>query len=272
MRYSVAVALFFTILLGSCSKDKSGLQAIAPTHTSSYLLDKVEFKNSNTTAIYSYNADSTLKEVFYSNELLPAFTEYSYTNKQLTGTVASGEPAAIYSYTNGYLTSVVFSGKDSIASGYKLVFSYAPNGMLEEMQYFTSDRSGTHLHTTHLYQYNIDGLPAKITSIGSNVVTTTIIHDYSEECDFDAASLIRPVAPDDHLYMIYNYSLLKQLNRLPAEIIVSRVEGRSAAVVERKYNASFTITNRKLERIKSVTTYSAHPSNEESDEWVFYYQ
>ena len=271
MRSSVAIALFFTVLLGGCSKDKSGLQAIAPAHTPSYLLDKVEFKSSNTIAVYSYNADSTLKEVFYNNELLPAFTEYSYSNKQLTHTTANGEPAAVYGYTDGYLTTVTSSGKDSAANGYKLVFSYTPNGMLEEMQYFTSDSTGTHLHTTHLYQYNIDGLPAKITSIGSNVVTTTIIHDYSEECDFDAASFIKPVAPDD-LYMIYNYSLLTQLSRLPAEIIVSRVEGRKAAVVETKYNASFTITNRKLEKIKSVTTYSAHPSNEESDEWVFHYK
>ncbi|RXK81038.1 hypothetical protein [Filimonas effusa] len=271
MRSSVAIVLFFTILLGSCSKDKSGLQAIAPTHMSSYLLDKVEFKNSNTTAIYSYNADSTLAEVFYNNELAPSFTAYAYADKQLTRTAVNGEPAAIYSYTNGYLTTVTSSGKDSATNGYKLVFSYAPNGMLEEMQYFTADSSGMHLHTTHLYQYNIDGLPAKITSIGNSVVTTTVIHGYSEECDFDAASLMGPAVSDD-LYMIYNYSLLTQLNRLPAEIVVSRAEGRNAAVVERKYNASFTITNRKLEKIKSVTTYSAHPSNEEGDEWVFHYK
>lgn len=271
MRSYTAIAVLFLLLAGSCSKDEEALQTANQNHTPSFLLDKVEFKNSSATVAYTYNADSTLKSTSYTDSLSSSFTAYSYTNKQLAGIFPTGNPSAEYGYTDGYLTSITALGKENGTPGYRMAFSYAANGLLEEMLFYTSDSTGEHLQTTNLYQYNIDGLPAKITSIGDNVVTTTLIHGYSEECDFNVASLLNPGQPGD-LYMIYNYSLLHQLNRLPAEIIVSTAEGHQAPVVKKKYTADFTITNRKLEKIRSVTTYAAHPSSEERDEWVFHYK
>lgn len=272
MRSYIAIAILFLFLAGSCSKDEASFQVANRNHTSYFLLDKVELKNNNDAILtYTYNADSTIKSTSYTDSLQSSFTTYSYINKRLAGISTAGSSSAEYNYDNGYLASVISPGKEDGKTGYKLTFSYAANGLLEQMLYYTSDSTGLHLQATNVYQYNIDGLPAKITSIGNNAVTSIVIHSYSEECDFNVAGLLNPRQPDD-MYMIYNYSLLSQLNRLPAEITVSVAEENHLPVVERKYAADFTITNRKLEKISSVTTYAAHPSTEEHYEWVFHYK
>jgi hypothetical protein len=274
MRFRIpnTVIIAATLLLGSCDKDDSAPATGALTHTPLFLLDRIEYKSVPATAAYTYNADSTVKQIVHAAAGSGAEINYTYQNKMLTRTAVPGSLYITdYTYANGYLTTVISSQLGQGIVGYKLVYTYASNGLLSEMRHFKIDEAGDHLQYLHLYQYNIDGLPAKITSVSTNVTFTTTISSYSEECDFEPSSFVNSSGLDE-LYAIYNYPVLSRLTKLPKKITVVRTEGQQAPVTERVHDADFTITNKKLEKIKPTISYPSYPQYNVSDEWSFYYK
>jgi outer membrane murein-binding lipoprotein Lpp len=265
-------AITATLLLAGCAKDNSVPEAGTVTRTPLFLLDRIEYKSVNATSTYIYNTDSTIKQVVHASTGTGAEVNYTYSSKAITRTELQGSLYITnYSYTNGFLTTVVSSQQGKGIIGYKLIYTYAPNGLLEEMKHYKIDEAGDHLQYTHQYQYNIDGLPAKITSTSANVRFITSIHNYSEECDFAPATFVNSSSLDE-LYAVYNYPLLSRLTRLPKNITVTRIEGQQAPVTDKIYDADFTITNKKLLKIQSSLTFPAYPQYNNSDELLFYYK
>lgn len=261
------------LLLGSCGKNDAVPEAGTPVHNPLYLLDKVEYRNAGTTSFYTYDTDSTVLQIVRTGAQPVTALEYSYNGKQIKKSVVAGyADSTVYTYTNGYLTGELHTAPNGSGKrGYRLDYFYGTNGLLEEMREYTTDSTGEHLLFSHVYQYNIEGWPARITSTGMNVVYTTSIHTYSEECDFES-SAFTGLSGLGELSAIYNYPVLSRLRRLPGDITVTRsVEGGSP-VTEKIYDITFSISNKKLNNMRTAVHYPAKAGDDTRDEWVFYYK
>ncbi|WP_207435259.1 hypothetical protein [Sabulibacter ruber] len=237
-----------------------------------YLLRTVEWKSFGQTAAYTYNADSTIKQV---------------------GQV-DGNNAIYFTYQNGALVEMALEGSDyknnyaynaagqmltwtrakkqptSYGSTYLFEYKYNGNGTVSEMDYFKINEAGKQLVYHNQYEYNAQKLLSKVTATarnGQKIVWT--IESYSEPFDFDPWVFISHDLSEK--YELYNYPVLSKLTRLPRKMTKTVITQGQPARVEQVLTTDFTISQEKLEKMVNSIEYPAHPELNASSEVVYSY-
>jgi hypothetical protein len=259
----------FALVAIGCDKD--GNKDPDPgTTPKQYQLKSISYVTFNGTASYFYNADSTIKDIVYSNGTTGYTVRFQHDNRRVAYvSVSSSLYEHRYSYENGRISTTVDAQIGQPHLGNKFVYSYNADGTVSELKYYDMNEAGDELIYSSTYEYNSAGLPSKIVSVNGNNKVIWTIESYSEVCDFNEWSFISMSL--DELYEFYNYPVLSKLNKLPKKITQSLQVGSSAPTVQKIIESEFTILDERLDKIKNSINYPKNPSYNTSSEALFNY-
>jgi hypothetical protein len=260
--------LSFALVVTGCRK---GDHKDPDTNTEKYRLRAINYITFNGTANYSYNTDSTLKKIQYSNGTSGYTVAFEYDNRRVTLiSVSSSLYEHRYNYDNGRISTTVDTQIGQPHLGNKFFYSYNADGTVSELRYYDLNEAGEELVYSSTYEYNSERLPSRIISVnGSNKVIWTI-ESYSKVCDFNEWSFIS--ASLNEMYELYNYPVLSKLNRLPKRVVQSMQQGSAAPTVQKVIESDFTIIDERLDKIRSSISYPNHPNYNTSSEAIFDYE
>lgn len=236
-----------------------------------YLLRSIEWDN-GMKAQPHYNSDSTVSYTAFSLGSTGGQVMYEWNGKRLE---------AFYDDRSLYTNRFVYDDKGRLTAinhtrrqgepnvSYTLEFSYDNNNRLQNLRYYRVNEAGKQLQETNTYQYNAEGYPVTIiTQSGGNTLTRRI-EAYSDRVRFDYSHFISTSLSE--YYSLYNYPLLRQLDRLPAKVTRLLKSGAAAEKVEQVTGITYTITNHRLDKTVTRLTYPDHPNLNQSQEAVYSY-
>lgn len=237
-----------------------------------YLVRSIEFDN-GTVATVNYHSDSTIRDIFYTNQSAAGVVEFTWSGKQAK-TVSYY--ASLYrdtlQYANGRLVTLTNNFKSgSMPTSYKLEYSYNPNGSLGGLQYYQTNEAGTKLISTTLYAYNANGDLAAITTTqkSNQYVIKLTIDSWSAACEINPWIFIGPGLSES--YTLYNYPILRSLRKMPVKVTKTVQAVGQAAEVEKIDINTYTITNKRLDKTVTSLTYPKHPNLDQSHTTIYKY-
>jgi len=235
----------------ACKKDEKPI----PVNTGSpqWLLDSIRWNTDDLKAIFQYKSDSSQQRIIYSSGVATDTISFTYQDNKVQRISSSrASRHSDYQYeSSGKVKSIVMSSIYSTSVTY-LEYAYS-NGRLHTLDYFSGNEAGKSLIWHSVYEYNADGLPSKITSVGKNNQTVVwTIEAYSAACDFNPWAFINHTSVDE-LYEVYNYPLMASMNRLPARIV------KTSQQVEKIYTITFDIAAKKLRQSTTAVEFLQYP-------------
>ncbi|WP_199121010.1 hypothetical protein [Pedobacter sp. ASV28] len=264
-------AKFFTLTtlvllsLSACKKPTSKPSA-AEADIQKPMLKTIYWPLLGVTAVITYNADNTAKNISYTGIRIPSRLEFSYSrfglsNVELTNSLDG--KFLFYDALTGRLTEMTKAIKEG--GGYrnyaKATFNNSVSGRLEVLRHYIVNEAGSKLSYTSTYEYNANGLPKKITVIDKNNNKRVIVlEEYSDEVLFDPLYFID--FDMGELFHVYNNStleLLSKLHRLPSRLKITEYRG-SQVSQEKLVETNFTISSKKLVKQIIKVTGSEFPT------------
>lgn len=225
-----------------------------------YYAKKMEWNN-GVVADITYNTDSTIKSIAYSGLGSSNQLNYTWTGKQLTSiSLAASLYKNTFSYSQGLQTGMVNEYKDLTSpAGYKYEYNYAAGGRLSEFKYSTVNEAGANLITTTVYAYKSNGdlESATVTQKVNNLQIKYVIDGWSAEFELHPWLFIDATLTEYH--HIYNYPILSSMNKLPVKVTQTIIQAGVPDRVEKITEATYTITNKRLDKITNVLSYPGHP-------------
>lgn len=238
----------------SCTKSQDPIPPTDQNYKPEFLIKRIRWPKINTLANLTYNTDSTLKQINYSNPSSPVVS-FFYQNKKIKEFIQSGSIYATRcTYNNNgqmaTMTREIMDAPGQSRTTLRLEFSYNSHDRLSMMKNYWVNASGNKLMHTVNYEYDTQLRPEKITSIEqSGIVTIVSIKAYSVLVSFNPLYFIDTggMTTINADYLIYNHPILSRLKQLPSLITVTRIENGKSNL-EQQTKISYTINNLKLEK------------------------
>jgi hypothetical protein len=266
---------FLLLLLTACQKEadtpppppSNNPQGDLPPN----LLKSIEWDN-GLKALPHYNSDSTVSYTMFSLGSTGGQVAYEWNGKRLE---AFYDDRSLYTNRfvyddQGRLTAInntLRQGEPKIS--YTLEYSYDNNNRLQTLRYYRVTEAGKQLQETNTYQYNAAGYPATIITQSGGSTITRRVEAYSDRLRFDYSHYLS-ASLSEH-YSLYNYPLLRHLDRLPAKVIKLLKTGAAAEKVEQVTDITYTITNHRLDKTVTRLSYPEHPNLNQVQEAVYDY-
>lgn len=263
--------LFPVILLSACQKDKDNPIPPGNPPTYQYLVRSMEWDN-GVQATVRYHADSTIQSIVHAHQASSEVVDYTWSGKQLA-TMAYG--SSLYKntfyYDNGRMVKMVNASKNgSSPTGYQFEYSYGGNGKLTGLKYSTINEGGARLVNATRYDYKANGdLQAIITTQTNNIVIMYTIDSFSPEFELHPWLFIGAALSE--YYVLHNYPLLNQLNKLPAKMTKTVQEPGQAPRLDKVDESVYSVANKRLDKIVATLTYPGHPEYNQTQTTLFKY-
>jgi hypothetical protein len=261
------------LLVCSCrSKPGDVLPDPQPTDGKSiFLLDSIVFTSPGATSVFAYNADSSIKMVTTGNGSQAYNILYTYDKGRLAlHQMSNSNYSTTYKYANGKMTTALTLDNAQQLHGNKLAYTYRADGRVATLVYSIVNEAGEKPVYSSTYVYDAGGLLSKIETTGSTNRIIITINSYSEVCNFHPLVFMSHTV--DEFYRLYNYPVMSQLERLPAKITYELAQGQEAPKVEKIYDNTYTIVNKRLEKMLSAVSYPDNPAGNQTRECSFYYK
>lgn len=235
-----------------------------------YQLKTIAYKNSGATGQFTYNADSSLKQIAWSSSSAAADMFYEYEQGKMVKTGMSNSLYTHHYYYNGNkVIKVVTQTAGTPGNGYYMEYTYNVKGQVVTQKYFKTNEAGTQLKSNSDYVYDANGLLTSITTDDGNTKFTFKIEAYSDEYALAPWAFIPHSLSE--FYPIYNHPVITSMKRLPAKIVKSQKVGAAAEETTRIDQQLYTITNKKITRLIQITDYPGHPELHVADTATFSY-
>ncbi len=264
----------FVLLTGSACQKNDPVPVPPPQDSPSpntgELVRSIQWSN-GTLALVQYNADSSLKQINYSLLNSVGSTIFEWEGGKMKGMYDNRSLYKnTYHYDGNRVSYYVNTTRDFVsATSYKMEYHYNANGQVSKLNYFSSSEAGSILKTATTYEYNASGeLNKAITTSGNSIITHTI-DSYSDSADFNPLLFIEVGLYE--YYTLYNLAVFSSLKKYPAKITRTIKTGNNAAYVDRIVEHVCDITNRRINKISSHSSYPANPQYNSSLEAVFTY-
>ena len=245
----LALSLSLFILLQGCSKDHDNPTGNDPVPSFGDMLESVEWdKGSKET--FTYNADSTLKQIVYSFGGATHSYEFTWSGKKMT---AMQDNTSLYKNTYSYNGNKIYQMINAPKTGgvtgsYKMEYTYNAIGKVDQLKYFTINEAGTELKASTAYQYNAAGeLIKSITQTGDFTITQ-LIGGYSGEAVFNPWIFIDFTLLEN--YMIFNYPVLSTMKGFPLKITRMVQVGNNPAFVDLITTNTCEISHKRINKLK----------------------
>lgn len=266
------IALAGILVIQSCQKEHDDPPPANSPAALQYLVKSIEWDN-GTVANVQYNADSTIREIAYSNQVASSVLGFDWQGKKLIAH-SYDEPYSktTYQYQREKLASMTISHNlGSTALTHRLEYAYDASGRLGELKYYKTNEAGTQLVTVSRYDYNGNGeLTAISTTQSSNkVVLKHTIDAWSPECEINAWLFASPTLTE--YYTLYNYPLMSMLHKLPARVTKTILEPGKAAKEEKIESISYSISNKRLDQTVTTLEYPGYPHLNQKQTAVYKY-
>ncbi|MBL7770144.1 MAG: hypothetical protein JNK20_14285 [Flavipsychrobacter sp.] len=242
----------------------------SPIPNTGELVRSIQWSN-GTLALVQYNADSSLKQINYSLLNSVGSTIFEWEGGKMKGMYDNRSLYKnTYYYDGNRVSYYINTTRDFVsATSYKMEYHYNANGQVSKLNYFSSSEAGSILKTATSYEYNASGeLSKAITTSGNSIITHTI-DSYSDSADFNPLLFIEVGLYE--YYTLYNLAVFSSLKKYPAKITRTIKTGNNAAYVDRIVEHVCDITNRRINKITSHSSYPANPQYNSSLEAVFIY-
>lgn len=264
----------FVLLTGSACQKNDPVPAPqpqdSPNPNTGELVRSIQWSN-GTLALVQYNADSSLKQINYSLLNSVGSTIFEWEGGKMKGMYDNRSLYKnTYHYDGNRVSYYINTTRDFVsATSYKMEYHYNANGKVSKLNYFYSSEAGSILKTATTYEYNASGeLNKAITTSGNSIITHTI-DSYSDSADFNPLLFIKVGLYE--YYTLYNLAVFSSLKKYPAKITRTIKTGNNAAYVDRIVEHVCDITNRRINKISSHSSYPANPQYNSSLEAVFTY-
>lgn len=269
--FLVAGIVMASFLLQGCRIDDPMEPSPGGSNSKAPLLRKLTWSN-GMVGLFEYNPDSTIKTLAYSLQTAGDQNQYSWVGGRMVemASFASIYKNVYYYRADGKLDSIVNKYKQlQQPEGYRLAYEYAGNGRPETLRYYQNTIAGPILKTTTTYEYYENGDLFRATTVSGNSTITHTVESYSAVCHVFPWAYISGSL--DEYYTIYNYPVLSRMDKLPAKITRRITTGSSQPVVDRIVTNTFEISDRRLNKMKSVSTYPSFPQYDNTIETVYWY-
>ncbi|UYQ94678.1 hypothetical protein MKQ68_06190 [Chitinophaga horti] len=268
--YILAAACLVLAGLTACSKEEKPPKPTTGT-TPQFLLKTIEYQNSGTKAELTYNADSTLKQIAYTNQQAAAAIYYKYDQKRvIEGGYTNSIYVSLFTYNGaGKVTKIFTQTQGNPTNGYTMEYSYNIKGEVVSQRYFQNNEAGSQLKAFSDYTYNAQGLLSKVITTNGNNKLTYNIEAYSDEYAVSPWVFV-PMSLTE-FYPIYNYPVLSSMKRLPAKITRLQQLNGGTVKTERIDQQKFEITDKKINKLITLVDYPEHPELHAEDTAVFKY-
>lgn len=270
-KYLTIIALTGIIGIQSCQKEHDDPPPANGPVPLQYLVKSIEWDN-GTVANVQYNADSTIREIAYSNPSATGLLSFDWQGKKLTAqSYDESYYKTTYQYQQDKLVSMTIINKWSPALTTRLEYAYDARGRLGELKYFKTNEAGTQLVTVSRYDYNGNGeLTAISTTQPSNkVVLKHTIDAWSPECEINAWLFASPTLTE--YYTLYNYPLLSTLHKLPARVTKTILEPGKAAKEEKIESIAYSISNKRIDQTVTTLEFPEYPHLNQTQTTVYKY-
>jgi hypothetical protein len=232
-------------------------------------LQRMDYIAFNAKAEFYYNPDSTQKEIVYSSPTTWNRMSFTYKNKRLVQVKNEGAARTNdYQYNSiGQISSIIMKSLYS-AGNYSMEFSYKADGRVNALELYLTNEAGTKLQWASQYEYDGQGLLAKVISTDNknNRIIYTLT-EYSEPCNFNPWSFIN-LGSLSPLYEVYNWPILSTMDRLPKKII--KYTGNITPVMESTQATQFTIQSKRIDKTTSSLTITGAPAQPDSEVLFIY--
>lgn len=269
----VSLALCSTVGFASCQKDDvDPPPPVDNPPALQYLVKSMEF-DFGTVANVRYNPDSTIHDIFYTNQSAAGQLNFTWAGKQLNSLSSDGSLYRdTFLYVNGRLTALTNGWKRGTSpTSHKLDYAYDGNGRLKELNYYQTNEAGTKLIYSTVYEYGTNGDLASITSTqkSNQYVIKLTIDGWSAECEINPWLFIGPGLNES--YTLYNYPLLSTFKKLPVKITKTVQQVGQATEIEQITVNDYTITNKRLDKTVTALSYPKHPNLDQSNSVIYKY-
>jgi hypothetical protein len=267
------LCLFVLITVSACQKNDP-VPAPPPQGSmipnTGELVRSIQWSN-GTLAQVQYNADSSLKQINYSLLNSVGSTIFEWESGKMKGMYDNRSLYKnTYHYDGNRVSHYINTTRDFVsATSYKMEYLYNANGKVSKLNYLTTNEAGSKLKTTTSYEYNTAGDLVKATTTSDNSVITHTVDSYSDSADFNPLLFIEVGLYE--YYTLYNLAVFSSLKKYPAKITRTIKTGNNAAYVDRIVEHVCDITNRRINKITSHSTYPANPQYNSSIEAIFKY-
>ncbi|WP_207513139.1 hypothetical protein [Longitalea luteola] len=227
-----------------------------------YYLKTITWSN-GLTGNFVYHPDSSLQRIDYTYQNVGGSTVFGWAGNKLTELY---DDRSMYKNVFEYDASgkvVKMKNQEKTPSSdrhYQFQFIYNGANRIDTLKYSITNEAGTQLRGLSIYEYNQHGELAKvITRQGVNEITHTI-DAWSPPVSFVAGHYIESTLMEN--YPIYNLAVMMQLqkaNKLPAKVTRVVKTGADPAYVDKIEEHIFTVSNYRIEKVQSTTTYPQMP-------------
>ncbi|MCG7751627.1 hypothetical protein [Flavihumibacter cheonanensis] len=264
----------FVLLTGSACQKNDPVPAPPPQGSmipnTGELVRSIQWSN-GTLAQVQYNADSSLKQINFSLLNSVGSTIFEWEGGKMKGMYDNRSLYKnTYHYDGNRVSYYINTTRDFVsATSYKMEYLYNANGQVSKLNYLTTNEAGSKLKTTTSYEYNTAGDLVKATTTSDNSVITHTVDSYSDSADFNPLLFIEVGLYE--YYTLYNLAVFSNLKKYPAKITRTIKTGANAAYIDRIVEHVCDITNRRINKITSHSTYPANPQYNSSIEAIFKY-
>jgi len=269
MKYFIVIS-FLTLLITGCKKSDD--HAEDETMASKELVKRFESSYSNgVKGEVVYKSDSSIQSITYTYPDTTIAAEYYYDSGGFLDVIQLNKQDAGLGFSYESDRSILgislrSSPLGSISDGI-LSFAYTAEKLVNKCQYFHYNGSLHEKKWTHTYEYNNEKLVTGIKSVNNKNETIVLtIGNYSSYCNIFPEAFMELLRVGD-LYELYNYAVLKKMNRLPGKITKTNASG----IIERIVENSFDITNGRLNKVTVKNTYPMQPQLNNTYDIKFYY-
>lgn len=242
----------------------------SPLSSGKQLLREITWTAPSAKAALFYNADSTLKTVQYLGPGSGYTVNYSYTQKRIT---AFGLDNSLYQhefvYGSGGRISNVKRKEQGQVYTEDMEFYYDATGAVTVLKYYVINEGRRVLAASSSYKYDTDQRLSEIISIDINGSKSSIsIEEYSAGFNYDPLWFLGITAGEN--YQIYNYPVLSSMKGVPSKI-KRTVYVNGLPSTELLIASTFVITNSRIDKHTTVTSYPQNPQYNSTSDTEFKY-
>lgn len=269
--FKTGILLLGVTLFSACDKNDNKNED-KPDNTPGPLLRSIEW-DYGLKGEFNYNSDSTLKNIEYTFENVGGSTIYGWAGKTLTEIYDDRSMYKnVYNYRQdgklNFIMNTVKTGTSSTA--YTLEFAYNSAGKVDSMKYYTINEAGKQLKTSTSYHYHSNGELHEILTDNNNIKILHTIEQYSTPVKFNPYIYIS-ASLDEH-YAVYNFPVMKQLEKLPAKLVRKITEPGKPTYTEKIEEVDFMITDFRIDSTVTKLTFPGIPGNNKSIKAIYKYQ
>lgn len=266
----LALGLSVFIAMQSCSKDHDKPGNTNPPYQAD-LLESIEWEN-GARETFTYNTDSTLKQIRYFFIASSHSYEFSWSGKKM---IEMHDNVSLYKNTYTYNGNNVFQMTNTPKNGpvtgsYKMEYTYNASGKVDKLKYFVTNEAGTEIRAGTSYQYNGAGELIKTTTQTGNTIITQTIDGYSDEAIFNPWIFIDFTLLEN--YMIFNYPVLSTMKGYPLKITRTVQTGNDPAFVDIITTNTCDVSNKRINKLKIEIEYPGMPGYHSTHTGQFNYK